>query len=96
MPDDRPTQIQIEREYATQEEWCKEGGGIYDRLPSITNPVYLIVGEEDLLLPAENTIKMANQIPNAQLKLIPDAGHGVLFQDIDESLTLIDDFLKSA
>jgi 3-oxoadipate enol-lactonase len=44
-------------------------------LPSIRCPVLVVVGEEDTLTPPAVAEKMAAAIPNAELAVIPKAGH---------------------
>jgi 3-oxoadipate enol-lactonase len=47
----------------------------YDRLPQIAAPTLVITGADDVLLPARNSEIIAERIPGAKLKLIPNAGH---------------------
>lgn len=44
-------------------------------LPKITVPTLVIAGENDLIIPNAESAAMANAIPNAQLIMIPQAGH---------------------
>lgn len=44
-------------------------------LPSIRCPVLILAGEEDALIPAQESQAMAQAIPGAQLEVIPQAGH---------------------
>ena len=54
-----------------------------------------MIGNDDLLLPTENSILMWKKLSkkNAQLHLYPDAGHAFLYQYADEFSKLINDFL---
>jgi pimeloyl-ACP methyl ester carboxylesterase len=47
----------------------------YERLDQITAPTLVIHGEEDLAMPPQNARVLAERIPNAVLKLKPQAGH---------------------
>ncbi|MGE0598299.1 MAG: alpha/beta fold hydrolase [Dehalococcoidia bacterium] len=47
----------------------------FDRLPSIACPVLVICGENDGMVPAENSRQIAARIPGARLELIPQCGH---------------------
>ena len=49
-------------------------------LSRITQPVLLVNGESDKMVPTENTIDMDRRIPNSELVIYPDAGHGGVFQ----------------
>lgn len=44
-------------------------------LASITVPTLVIVGEEDSVTPVETARALAESIPNAELVVVPDAGH---------------------
>ena len=46
-----------------------------DLLPRIAVPTLLIWGEADARSPLSVARQFANAIPNAELKVIPDAGH---------------------
>ncbi|WP_078769882.1 alpha/beta fold hydrolase [Elizabethkingia meningoseptica] len=47
---------------------------------NITNPILVAGGKVDLQMPTNNSVELYNLLPNAQLNLYPDAGHGFLFQ----------------
>jgi pimeloyl-ACP methyl ester carboxylesterase len=49
-------------------------------LSSIHQPVLVINGESDKMVPTENTVDLARRLPNSQLVVYPDAGHGGVFQ----------------
>jgi pimeloyl-ACP methyl ester carboxylesterase len=51
-----------------------------NRLAGITQPVLVANGDNDRLVPTKNSHLLAERLPNAQLKIYPDAGHGFLFQ----------------
>ncbi len=46
-----------------------------DLLPQINVPTLIIAGENDLIVPPSESAAMANAIPNAELVMIPSAGH---------------------
>lgn len=48
---------------------------ISDRLPQITAPTLVIVGENDPLVPVTQSHLIAQHVPNATLLTIPDCGH---------------------
>lgn len=52
----------------------------YEWLHKIKQPVLVTNGVEDIMVPTENSYILAQQLPNAQLIIYPDAGHGHLFQ----------------
>ena len=49
-------------------------------LASIHQPVLLINGESDKMVPTTNTIELDRRLPNSRLVIYPDAGHGGVFQ----------------
>ncbi len=53
----------------------------YDRLPQIKCPVMIVHGEADVLVPPENAHLIKSKIPQAELYMIPGAGHA--FQSAD-------------
>jgi pimeloyl-ACP methyl ester carboxylesterase len=49
-------------------------------LTSIHQPVLVMNGESDRMVPTKNTVDLDRRLPNSQLVLYPDAGHGGVFQ----------------
>jgi pimeloyl-ACP methyl ester carboxylesterase len=49
-------------------------------LASIHQPVLAINGDSDKMVPTNNTVDLDQRLPNSQLVLYPDAGHGGVFQ----------------
>jgi pimeloyl-ACP methyl ester carboxylesterase len=50
------------------------------RLAAITHPTFVAAGDNDTLMITENSHLLARHLPNAQLRIYPDAGHGFLDQ----------------
>jgi pimeloyl-ACP methyl ester carboxylesterase len=50
------------------------------RLAAITHPTFVAAGDNDTLMTTENSRLLARHLPNAQLRIYPDAGHGFLDQ----------------
>jgi pimeloyl-ACP methyl ester carboxylesterase len=50
------------------------------RLAGITHPTFVANGDNDTFLFTENSHLLAHHLPNAQLRIYPDAGHGFLDQ----------------
>jgi 3-oxoadipate enol-lactonase len=53
----------------------------YDRLPQIKCPVLIVHGDSDVLVPTANADLIKGKIPQAEMYLIPGAGHA--FQSAD-------------
>jgi pimeloyl-ACP methyl ester carboxylesterase len=49
-------------------------------LAGIHQPVLAINGDSDKMVPSNNTVDLDRRLPNSQLVLYPDAGHGGVFQ----------------
>jgi acetyl esterase/lipase len=69
--------------------------GSCDRLSDITQRTLLIVGDQDLLAPASNSVMMAQRIPNSWLVSIEGTGHGAMWQVPDEFTANIQNFLET-
>jgi pimeloyl-ACP methyl ester carboxylesterase len=57
-----------------------QGDSAYNRLDEIKQPVLVANGSNDVMVPTINSFTMAQLLPNAQLIIYPDSGHGFLFQ----------------
>lgn len=49
-------------------------------LSRIQHPVLVANGEHDKMVPSSNSVDLARRLPNAELVLYEDAGHGGVFQ----------------
>ena len=52
----------------------------YQILKSVTAPVLVVNGTDDTIIPTVNSYILQQFLPNAQLIIYPDAGHGAHFQ----------------
>jgi 3-oxoadipate enol-lactonase len=66
----------------------------YDRLPQIKAPTLVIAGDNDRLIPSENSRLLASRIPGAELAIIKNAGHGFITDSTEESSEILLDFLN--
>ncbi|MGH7907056.1 MAG: alpha/beta fold hydrolase [Candidatus Binataceae bacterium] len=53
----------------------------YDLLPQVKCPVLIVHGEKDVVIPPENAVIIKSQIPQAEVVMIPNAGHGYWVSD---------------
>jgi len=65
---------------AAMSAWEKSGGEPYADLKKITQPVLVTNGNHDIMIPTVNSFTLSEHLPNAQLIIYPDSGHGSLFQ----------------
>lgn len=63
------------------------------RLAALRQPVLVGNGDNDRMVPTENTHLLAQHLPNARLTIYPDAGHGFLFQYPREFAAEVNAFL---
>lgn len=66
----------------------------YKTLKAISQPVLVVTGSNDTMLPTEGSITMYKQLKNAQLVLYPDSNHGSIFQYHDAFVNTADFFLS--
>ena len=63
-------------------------------LSAIRQPVLVANGESDRMVPTKNSFDLARRLPNADLVVYPDAGHGGIFQFHDQFVTKALAFLE--
>ncbi|MFE1833434.1 alpha/beta fold hydrolase [Streptomyces sviceus] len=61
-------------------EWGIPDKSKFVRLNALFQPVLVADGDSDILVPPKNSQLLAKHLPNAQLSIYPNAGHGFLFQ----------------
>ena len=49
--------------------------GLADRLAELALPVLVITGDDDRIVPTEQSVRLAGALPNAELAVIPACGH---------------------
>ncbi|MEG3147330.1 alpha/beta fold hydrolase [Sphingomonas sp. RT2P30] len=65
-----------------------------DKLPRIACPILLLHGRDDETIPADNSIALAKERPDAKLELVAGTGHGIIYRD--DTMRRIDAWLKAA
>lgn len=68
--------------------------GYYDRLGELTLPVLVANGAHDVMINSYATYAMSQKLPDAKVVLYSDAGHGFLFQHIEDFAHEVDRFLR--
>ena len=64
-------------------------------LSRITIPVLLVNGDHDRMVPTSNTYDMDRRFPNSRIVVYPDAGHGGVFQEHENFVPLLVEFLSA-
>ncbi len=78
--EDRDTEITVGAFLAQLEALRVWGQKAPADLSVVTQPVLVVNGEDDRMVPTVNTHDLARRLPNSQLVIYPDAGHGGAFQ----------------
>jgi pimeloyl-ACP methyl ester carboxylesterase len=76
-------------------QWSAGSEAAQSRLTQLRTPTLVAGGMHDKLMPALGSFALARQAPNARLVLYPDAGHGFLFQYIDEFTGEVGRFIEA-
>jgi pimeloyl-ACP methyl ester carboxylesterase len=63
-------------------------------LSVIQQPVLIANGDDDRMVPTQNSADMARRLPNAELVIYPDAGHGGIFQFHEQFVPTALEFLE--
>ena len=73
--------------------WQKSGGEPFTYLKRITQPVLVTNGNNDTMIPTVNSFTLSAHLPDAQLIIYPDSGHGALFQHARAFTVHVSEFL---
>ena len=65
-----------------------------ERLSYIKVPVLVITGDDDRIVPQEDSVRIAREIPHAELVVIPNSGHVPHEETPEEFLEAVNKFLK--
>jgi len=91
---DAPTSDAVrDAQYDAIVEWGIPDHAALQRLTGIASPTLVIQGDTDLMIPTKLSHLMAGLIPDARIRIYPDAAHGFLFQYPDEAAGEINAFL---
>ncbi|GGZ26002.1 peroxidase [Streptomyces olivaceoviridis] len=74
-------------------EWGIPDHSALQRLTGIQCPTLIIQGDDDLMIPTKNSYLMAGLIPDARIRIYPDAAHASLFQYPAEAAEDVNAFL---
>jgi pimeloyl-ACP methyl ester carboxylesterase len=66
---------------------------VEDRIPQITAETLVITGDNDTVVPVQNSRNLAAKIPNAQLAVIEGTGHMAFVEKADEFNRQVREFL---
>ena len=66
----------------------------YARLPQIKAPTLILAGREDKTVPLDNILILKERIPGAELAVLDNVRHFMMWESFDESNRIILDFLR--
>jgi pimeloyl-ACP methyl ester carboxylesterase len=66
------------------------------QLAAITAKVLVLTGDNDVVVPSQNSRNLANAIPNSRLEIIGGAGHMAFVEKADEFNRIVGDFLNES
>ena len=66
---------------------------IISRLGELQLPVLIITGDDDRIVPTADSVRLANEIPGAELVVIPNSGHVAHEETPEAVMAAIDEFL---
>ncbi|MEW6301238.1 MAG: alpha/beta hydrolase, partial [Thermodesulfobacteriota bacterium] len=67
---------------------------VYKQLKDIAAPTLVVTGRDDVLIPAANSEILAREIPNAELVIFDNAGHGFVTSAREPLLRVLTEFLS--
>ena len=89
--DKDPTPVAFLRQLKAIKAWGRQAP---QDLGSIRIPVLIANGDNDIMVPTVNSTDMARRIPDSQLVIYEDAGHGGIFQNqadfVSKALSFLD------
>lgn len=94
-------QVQTMMERCSPQGWAAAQRGMAQRpdstplLSQISVPTLILVGEEDLLTPPEDSRKMHSLIPGSRLEIIPGAAHVTTLEQPQAFNRILSSFLES-
>ncbi|RBQ11758.1 alpha/beta fold hydrolase [Pedobacter miscanthi] len=73
--------------------WAQPYPNALEELKTVTQPVLIAQGENDIPVPVINSINMSQSFPNAKLIIYPDAGHSAFTQNYEQFVPAVNAFL---
>ena len=98
----QPETIELYKKPLQVENWDKalweftlasRSSGLAERLAEFTLPVLVITGDDDRIVPTADSIRLAGELPGAELVVIPQTGHVPHEERPDLFLQAVDEFL---
>ncbi|KAF4442072.1 nadph2 dehydrogenase [Fusarium acutatum] len=87
-------QVTQGHDFTESPEKSKGEDGAHDRLSGLKIPVLVANGSNDYMIPTPNSYLIYQKVPNGQLILYPNSGHGFLFQYAPTFVKHVETFLE--
>jgi pimeloyl-ACP methyl ester carboxylesterase len=78
---------------ATKFMWPIADRGLARRLPYVDAPTLVVNGAKDGVVPVSHAQEIARLVPNAELAIIENAGHYPMFEQPEQFLSVVTEFL---
>jgi len=86
--------LQIEPETLLADYRACDAFDVRDHLPEISAPTLIIAGEADQMTPLKQAVFLEQQLPQARLVAIPQAGHMVMIESADVVTRAVNEFVS--
>jgi len=73
--------------------WASAPADNFGYLDGIAQPALVVNGSNDIVIPTINSYHLYQHLPDAELMLLPDSGHGAHFQYVQRFVRRVIDFL---
>jgi pimeloyl-ACP methyl ester carboxylesterase len=73
--------------------WASAPANDFGYLGGISQPALVVNGSDDIVIPTINSYHLYKHLPDAELMLLPDSGHGAHFQYVERFVRRVVDFL---
>ena len=77
-------------------DWGIPNHSALQRVSAISHPVFIANGDSDPMIPPHFSHLLAGLIPQAKIRIYPDAAHGFLFQHASEFAADVNEFLNDS
>ncbi|HSQ39256.1 MAG TPA: alpha/beta hydrolase [Anaerolineales bacterium] len=74
---------------------ASQESGLAERLDELTLPTLVITGDDDRIVPTEQSLRLADELPNAELVVIPQCGHLPHEEHPAEFMQAVTEFLST-
>ncbi len=91
----RPTRIENWDKALWEFTLASEDPDLVPRLGELTMPTLVVTGDNDRIVPTEQSVRLAGELPNARLVIIPNSGHVPHEETPLEFMQAVADFLPT-